>query len=78
MKVHTVSLKQENMLCRKCLLNVVKALSQIDGIQELDVNLENKRIKIVYDNERISRQIIQDIVNESIIRGKVNKEFFQY
>lgn len=76
MKIYTVKLKQDNMLCRKCLLNVVKALSNLGGIKELDVNLENKSIKVAYDNEKLSRQIIEDIVNESIIKGKVNKELF--
>lgn len=76
MKIHTVILKQVNMLCHRCLLNVVNALSGIDGIQNLDVNLENKRIKIVYLNEKFSRQRIQDIVNESITRGNVRKELF--
>lgn len=77
MKIYTVKLRQDNMLCRKCLLNVIKALSLVDGIQELDVNLENKSIKIAYDNEKFSRQTLQDIVNEAIIKGKVNKELYQ-
>ena len=77
MKMHSVNLKQDNMLCRKCLLNVVKALSLIDGIHELDVNLEKKSIKIIYDNKKFSRQIIQEIVDESIIRGKVNMVLYQ-
>lgn len=75
--MHTVKLKQENMLCHKCLLNVVTALSYIDGIQELDVSLESKRVKIIYDNNKFSRKIIQDIVNESIIKGKVNQRYYQ-
>lgn len=77
MKVYKVKLKQENMLCRKCLLNVVKALSNLSGIKELDVNLENKSIKIAYDNESLSRQTVQNIVNESIIKGKVNKALYE-
>lgn len=74
MKVRTVDLKQVDMLCHRCVLNVVKALSHIDGILELDVSLEKKRIRITYDNEKFSRQTIQDIVNESITRGKVSEE----
>ncbi len=29
MKVHTVNLKQDNMLCHRCVLDVVKALGYI-------------------------------------------------
>jgi len=76
-KVHTIKLKQDNMLCSKCLLNVVRALSYIEGIQELDVNLVNKSVKVLYENERFSRQKIQKIVNESVIKGKVNSKSYQ-
>ncbi|OGO77371.1 MAG: copper resistance protein CopZ [Clostridiales bacterium GWB2_37_7] len=76
MKEHTVKLKQVDMLCHKCILNVLKALSKIDGISELDVSLEEKRVKITYNNEKLSRQKIQAIVNESITKGKVSEELF--
>ncbi|MGE4283425.1 MAG: heavy-metal-associated domain-containing protein [Clostridia bacterium] len=71
MKVHTVRLKQSNMLCHKCVLNVAKALSQINRIQELEINLKKKEVKIVYSDENIHREKIAEIVNKSIITGKV-------
>jgi len=77
MKKHTVNLKHVDMLCSRCLLNVVNALSRIDGIDELDVSLDDKRIKITYHNEHFPRQRIQNIVNESINKGKVNEELFR-
>lgn len=77
MKVHTVDLKQDNMLCHRCVLNVIKALSHIEGIKELDVSLEEQRIKISYDNGKYSQQVVQDIVNEAIIRGKVSIDVFK-
>ncbi|MBZ4646630.1 MAG: copper chaperone [Petroclostridium sp.] len=73
MKTHIVKLKQSNMLCHRCVLNVVKALSQIQGIQELSVNLEEKRIKIAYNDQNVSREMIKEIVDEAIIKGKVKK-----
>ena len=76
MRDHTVNLKQDNMLCHRCLMNVVKALSHIEGIKELKVSLEEKNIKITYDNGKFTEQMVQDIVNEAIIRGKVNKHVF--
>lgn len=71
--IHTVKLKQSNMLCNKCLTNVVKALSLIEGIQELNVNLDKKLVKITYENDKFSKKVIQKIINDSIIRGKVDK-----
>lgn len=77
MKEHTVNLKQDNMLCHKCVLNVVRALSHIEGIHELEVSLELKKVKITYDNEKFSQELIQSIVNEAIINGKVNNNLFK-
>lgn len=74
--IHTVKLKQSNMLCNRCLTNVVKALSLIEGIQELNVNLDKKVVKITYENEKISKQLIQKIINDSIVHGKVDKKIY--
>lgn len=74
--IHTVKFKQSNMLCNRCLTNVVKALSLIEGIQELNVNLDKKLVKVTYENEKFSKKVIQKIINDSIIHGKVDKEIF--
>ena len=77
MKVQTVKFKQVDMLCEKCVLNVVKALSHIEGIQELEINLEERRVKITYDNNKFSRQKILYMINESIIKGEIKLEVIQ-
>lgn len=74
--IHTVKLKQSNMLCNRCLTNVVKALSYIEGIKELNVDLDKKLIKITYENENFSKKVIQKIINDSIIHGKIDKKIY--
>ncbi|KAF5049106.1 hypothetical protein SDC9_99550 [bioreactor metagenome] len=59
--IQNIKLKQSNMLCNRCLTNVIKALSLIAGIQELNVNLNKKLIKITYDNNKFSKKVIQKI-----------------
>nr|WP_156211900.1 heavy-metal-associated domain-containing protein [Clostridium butyricum] len=61
------------MLCHRCLMNVVKTLSEVHGLEEVDVDLESKKIKISYKDEDISKDDIKDIVNKSILTGKVVK-----
>ena len=74
MKSHTVNIKQSNMLCHICVMNVVKALSQIEGIQELNVSLETKRIKIIYNDKHLTRENIIGIVHEAITKGKIKTQ----
>jgi len=71
MKYHTVNFKQCNMLCDKCLINVTKCLSNLHGIEVLEINLKSKKIKIIYKDKTISKKMIQDKVNETILTGKV-------
>ncbi|EHJ01034.1 hypothetical protein CDLVIII_4526 [Clostridium sp. DL-VIII] len=73
MKRHNLSFKQENMLCHRCLMNVVRTLSLVKGLEEIHVNLESKKIRITYIDEEISKDDIKNIVNKSILSGKVIK-----
>nr|WP_202117329.1 heavy-metal-associated domain-containing protein [Clostridium chromiireducens] len=61
------------MLCHRCLMNVVKTLSTVEGLEEVDVNLESKKIKITYKDEDISKDQIKECVNKSILSGKIVK-----
>lgn len=70
MKNHIVKLKQENMLCHRCVMNVVKTLCQIHGIEELKVDLESHSIKLKYNDTNITKEMIQALVQESIENGK--------
>ncbi|MVX63689.1 copper resistance protein CopZ [Clostridium chromiireducens] len=73
MKSYSLSFKQKNMLCHRCLMNVVKTLSTVEGLEEVDVNLESKKIKITYKDEDISKDQIKECVNKSILSGKIVK-----
>lgn len=69
MKTHTVRLKQDNMLCHRCLLNVAQGLGRLSSIQEFDIDLETKRIKVIYNDSSITRRDVQKTVNDAILRG---------
>ncbi|MBN7575123.1 copper resistance protein CopZ [Clostridium sp. 2-1] len=73
MKSYSLSFKQENMLCHRCLMNVVKTLSSLQGLLGVDVSLESKKIKVIYRDKEVSRDDIKEIVNRSILSGKVIK-----
>jgi copper chaperone CopZ len=54
-------------------MTVVKSLSSVEGLEEIHVDLESKKIKIIYKDENISKDKIKDIVNRSILSGKAVK-----
>lgn len=47
------------MLCHRCLMNVVRTLSLVKGLEEIHVNLESKKIRITYIDEEISKDDIK-------------------
>lgn len=70
MNSHTVKLKQTNMLCNKCVLHVLKALTKLDGIQELEVDLEKKLIRIEYLDWNVTKEMIELMVTNAIEGGR--------
>lgn len=66
MNNHTVKLKQTNMLCNKCVMHVLQALTRLDEIRELEVDLDKKLVRVVYSDERITQEMITEMVNKAI------------
>lgn len=54
-------------------MNVVKTLNSVEGLERINVDPGSKKIKITYKDEDISKDEIKDIVNKSILSGKVVK-----
>ena len=70
MKSHTIRLKEVDMLCHRCVMNVVRTLSQIHGIEELKVDLETHYIKLKYNDREVTKEMVMTLVQESIKNGK--------
>ena len=66
MNSHVIKLKQTNMLCSKCVLHVLQVLTRIEEIQELKVDLNKKLVKIIFNNEGITKEMLSEIVNNAI------------
>lgn len=71
MKTQTIKLKNVNMLCHRCVTNVVRSLSQVEGMKELHVDLKTHQIKFVYINHSVSKEMVIALVKESIEGVKV-------
>ncbi|MFU0825428.1 heavy-metal-associated domain-containing protein [Clostridium sp.] len=70
MKKHTVKFKQENILCHRCVINAAKALSQIKGVLGFNIDIDSKIVQVMYTGNKISKEIIKEVINDSIIGRK--------
>lgn len=59
----TVEISIEGMSCMSCVANVKKTLSDVDGIHEVKVNLENKNARLQYNPHIISIDKISQTID---------------
>jgi len=70
-KRNALKFKEDNILCYRCVINASKAISHIPTVEEFSIDINTKVIEVIYKNNRISKQEIRDIINDSITSGKV-------
>ena len=54
MKTKSIEIQQSNMYCQKCFNNVNIAISKIQNIEFLDINMADRIIKIIYQDKDLS------------------------
>ena len=54
----------EGMSCNHCKMNVEKALKEIDGVEEVNVSLENACAEVEYDESKVSTDKMLDTIKE--------------
>ncbi|MEW6723923.1 MAG: copper ion binding protein [Bacillota bacterium] len=61
---HEVTLEVEGMSCQHCAMAIKQAISRLDGVSNVLVNLEEGEVSVTYDGGRTKveqiRQAIQD------------------
>ena len=58
-------MKVEGMTCMGCVNKVKSTLTSLDGVQSCDVNLEESRATVVYDNKKLSDAALVEAVNRA-------------
>jgi copper chaperone len=59
-----VCLNVNGMSCEHCVRSVKNALSALDGIGDVDVDLEKKIVTVEFDASRITIDIIKNVIDE--------------
>jgi len=60
-----VTLNVEGMTCNHCVASITKALMQLNGVENVIVNLEMKRVAIEFDAERMNVEILKGTVEDA-------------
>jgi copper chaperone CopZ len=66
-----VQMPVDGMVCNACQSNVKKTIKSIDGVSDVEVNLEKKFALFTYDPQKVKVEQVQKAVNEkSYTAGK--------
>lgn len=71
MKYTCIKINQTNMYCQKCFNNVIRAISKIEKIIFLDINMSAKSIKLIYRDSSFDKDDICYLIDKAIKTGQV-------
>lgn len=61
----TETIKVEGMMCGNCQMHVTKAVSGVDGVSKVDVDLKDGQVTVDYDEGKTNTDAIKAAVVEA-------------
>ncbi len=59
-----ITLDVEGMSCSHCVNAVTKAVTALEGVSEVNVDLEGKTVSVDYDADQVSPEGIKEAIEE--------------
>lgn len=60
-----VVIKVDGMTCKHCKMAVEKALQGVPGVQEADVDLAGKKVKVTYDADKSGKTDLDRAITDA-------------
>mgnify|MGYP004458783191 FL=1 len=64
------NLKIEGMHCAGCSTRLEKVLNNLEGVEKAQVNLQEKKATIKYDENKISLKSIKEAIEDAGFKGE--------
>lgn len=61
----TLMLKVSGMSCGHCKMKVEKALKTLDGVEDVQVNLEEGSARVIFDPGKVSKEDLQAVIGDA-------------
>lgn len=69
-----IAMLVEGMTCASCVANVDRAVSALEGVTEVNVNIANDKMTLVYDKDKVRISDIKKAVQDSGYHAKLQEE----
>ena len=63
--MQTTQIKVEGMTCGGCVASVKRARQQIEGVQQVDVSLEQAQARVEYDPARVNESALRAAIEDA-------------
>jgi copper ion binding protein len=63
----SIEFKVEGITCGHCVKAVTNAITEVDGVKEVEVSLEKKSATVTFDDSKTSAENIKKAVNDTEI-----------
>lgn len=57
--------KVPDIECEGCARSIHRALDDIDGVQQVEVDLLQKTVRVVFDGERVQTEHLKQLIEEA-------------
>lgn len=51
--------------CEGCVRSIHRALDDVDGVQQVEVDLQQKTVRVVYDTQRVDAVRLEQLIEEA-------------
>ncbi|NLU51998.1 MAG: heavy-metal-associated domain-containing protein [Clostridiaceae bacterium] len=65
MSGQNIAFNVEGMSCEHCVNAIKAALTKLNGVYDVIVDLNSKRVAVEYDEERVSADILRETIEDA-------------
>lgn len=64
MAEQNILLTVSGMSCQHCVKSIKNAVGSLNGVESVNVDLDSRKVSVVFDDEKVSLQTIKDVIED--------------
>ncbi|HFJ9501455.1 TPA: copper chaperone CopZ [Bacillus paranthracis] len=60
----TITLNVQGMTCNHCKMSVTNALAELEGVQNVEVHLQEGTVNVEYDNTKVDVDKMKEVIED--------------
>jgi copper chaperone CopZ len=69
----TTQIPVSGMTCGSCAVAVRKALTSLEGVKKADVNVEQNKATVVYEDSQVTEKQLREAINKTGFKAEATK-----